>query len=106
MTTQTLQPLQRLQIILGLLPQINGIVLNSLGQINQLLPQAGLPAISTATLDVVNKSLKDALTLAGDLGVEIEGLLNLGMTFATGVQGLISQIHGQVQAPTPPVAAP
>ena len=96
--TQPLTLLQKLQVLPQLVSTITTIVINSLGQINNSIASAGLPALSAQTLAVVTKTAEDAVTLLGDDIGLIGNVVPLATNFATGVQGLITQLHAQAAA--------
>ncbi len=104
--------LTKFNTLLTLIPQLNTIALNSLLQVNGIFGAAGLPAVSTAAITAINKQLTDALTLAGDIGMEASAIVNLVTSFvgsfetlAGQAQAAIAQAHAAASAPAPaPVA--
>lgn len=91
--------LTKLDNILALLPQINQIVLNSLAQIDAVLPQAGF---NTAKVQAVTNLVADALKAGQQTLVAVEDILPLITNFATGILAIVDQVKSIGAAPATP----
>ena len=84
-----LEPFQKLQAIFGLLPTINGIILNSLVQIDQVLPNADIDA---AKIAAVTTQISDAFKAANMTLIPIEDLIPIINNFAGSILAMVEQV--------------